>query len=196
MCCLKRKYAFVTVEEEQQLLAELRDPDTKSRAFDDLVRRYQQRLYHHVRRLVIDHDDADDVLQNTFLKAWRHIDSFRADSQLHTWLYRIATNESLSFLQSKNKRAHSDVADIQDDLRHSLTNSPHIQADTIEMKLQQAILTLPDRQRTVFHLRYYDEMPYEDMSQILEVTTGSLKASYHHAVKKIEAFLTASADSS
>ncbi|MDP5172211.1 MAG: RNA polymerase sigma factor [Bacteroidia bacterium] len=182
--------------EEQTILAELRSTETKSRAFGQLVQLHQEMLYHHVRRLVIDHDDADDVLQNTFVKAWRHIDSFRADSKIRTWLFRIATNEALTFLEKKKKQQFTDIENIQDDLRHSLAHGPHIDGDEIQMKLQQAILTLPDRQRTVFHLRYFDEMPYEEISQILEVTTGSLKASYHHAVKKIEAFLTARTDAS
>lgn len=176
--------------EEQTLLAELRDPSTKSLAFDKMVRLHQEILYHHVRRLVISHDDTDDVLQNAFVKAWRYVDSFRADSKLRTWLYRIATNEALTFLDKKKKRSFTGVEDIQNDLRFSLENGPHIDGDEIQMKLQQAILTLPDRQRTVFNMRYFDEMPYDEISQVLEVSTGSLKASYHHAAKKIEAFLT------
>lgn len=176
--------------EEQTLLAELRQPETKSRAFDRLVRLHQEMLYHHIRRLVIDHDDTDDVLQNTFVKAWRHIDGFRADAKLRTWLYRIATNEALSFLETKQKRQFVGVEDLQNDLRHSLESGPYIDGDEIQLRLQAAVLTLPDRQRTVFHLRYYDELPYEEISEILGVTAGALKASYHHAVKKIEAFLT------
>lgn len=177
--------------EEQTLLAELRNPSTKSLAFDRLVRLHQEMLYHHIRRMVISHDDTDDVLQNTFVKAWRYVDSFRADSKIRTWLYRIASNEAFTFLEKRNKRKFTGVEDIQNDLAFSLENSPHIEGDEIQMKLQQAILTLPDRQRTVFNMRYFDEMPYDEISKILEVTAGSLKASYHHAAKKIEAFLTA-----
>ncbi len=175
--------------DEQLMLKGLQNPSTKTQAFDQMVRVHQEMLYHHVRRMVIVHDDADDILQNTFIKAWKYIDSFRGDAKLRTWLYRIATNEALSFLEKQKKRAFTDVENIQDDLRHSLQNSQHIDGDEIQMKLQEAILTLPDRQRTVFHMRYFDELPYDEIAAVLEVTTGSLKASYHHAVKKIEAYL-------
>ena len=175
--------------EEQMLLEGLRNPSTKSRAFEQMVKLHQEMLYHHVRRMVVSHDDADDILQNTFVKAWKYVDSFRADSKLRTWLYRIATNEALSFLDKRKKQQFSDVEDIQDDLRHSLYHTAHVEGDEIQMKLQEAILTLPDRQRTVFNMRYFDELPYDEIAEVLDVTAGSLKASYHHAVKKIEAFL-------
>lgn len=176
--------------EEQELLAALRQPATRPQAFDQLVRAYQRPLYYHIRRLVIAHDDADDVLQNTFLKAWRGLDGFRAEAKLKTWLYRIATNEALTFLKQRQRRAHQDVSTLEDDLRHSLWHSPYVDGDEVKLRLQAAILTLPDRQRTVFHLRYFDEMKYEDISEVLQVTVGALKASYHHAVKKIEKHLS------
>jgi len=176
--------------DEQELLAGLRDLATRSQAFEQLVRAYQRPLYFHVRRLVIDHEDADDVLQNTFFKAWRGIDGFRAESKLKTWLYRIATNEALTFLKQRQRRAHQGMDSLEEDLRHSLEQSPYVEGDEIQRRLQAAILTLPDRQRTVFHLRYFDEMKYEEISEVLQVTVGALKASYHHAVKKIEKHLT------
>lgn len=176
--------------EEKDLLAKLRQPESRSQAFGKLVSIYQQMLYFHIRRMVIDHDDADDVLQNTLLKAWKNIDRFRGDSALKTWLYRIATNESLTFLSRKKKIARDDLEDLQNDLRHSLSQGKYMEGDEIQFKLQQAILTLPERQRLVFNMRYYDEMKYDEIAGILELSTGSLKASYHHAVKKIEKFLT------
>lgn len=146
-------------------------------------------LYFHIRRLVIDHDDTDDVLQNTFLKVWRYIDKFRAESSLKTWLYRIATNEALSFLQKKKQLAHTNLTDLHDDLRHSLHHSEHIEGDAIQLLLQEAILQLPERQKLVFNLRYFDEMKYQEMAAILDLSEGALKASYHHAAKKVEKYL-------
>ena len=175
---------------ESELLEQLRDPATRGHAFNRLVRTYQEVLYYHIRRLVKNHDDTDDVLQNTFLKAWRYIDRFRADSSLKTWLYRIATNEALTFLNRQQKRQFQEIEDIQNDLRHSFSNSGYISGETIQQKLYAAIDTLPERQRLVFNMRYFDELKYDEIAQILEVSTGALKASYHHAVKKIEKCLT------
>ncbi len=179
------------VIEESDLVSRLHDPATRTGAFEELVRTYQRMLYFHIRRMVIDHEDADDVLQNTLLKAWKNIDRFRAESALKTWLYRIATNESLTFLNQKKRRAYQDVDDLEDDLRQSLSSGTYVDGDTIQHKLQQAILTLPERQRLVFNLRYYDELRYEEMADVLGVTVGALKASYHHAVKKVERYLEA-----
>jgi len=174
---------------EHQLISDLGNPGRKRKVFDSIVKEYQQVLYYHIRRIVIDHDDANDVLQNTFLKAWRNIEKFRGDSSIKTWLYRIATNESITYLKAKKKRQFTDVEDIQNDLRHSLESGRYIEGSEIQLKLQRAILTLPERQRLVFNMRYFDEMKYDEMAQILELSTGSLKASYHHAVKKIEKYL-------
>ncbi len=174
---------------EHQLISDLGNPSKKHKVFDSIVKEYQQVLYYHIRRIVIDHDDANDVLQNTFLKAWRNIENFRGDSRIKTWLYRIATNESITHLKAKKKRQFTDVEDIQNDLRHSLESGRYIEGNEIQLKLQRAILTLPERQRLVFNMRYFDEMKYDEMAQILELSTGSLKASYHHAVKKIEKYL-------
>ncbi len=174
---------------EQHLISELGNPSKKRSVFDAIVKNYQQVLYYHIRRIVIDHEDANDVLQNTFLKAWRNIDKFRGDASIKTWLYRIATNESITFLKAKRKRQFTDVEDIQNDLRHSLESGKYIEGSEIQLKLQKAILTLPERQRLVFNMRYFDEMKYDEMADILDVSTGALKASYHHAVKKIEKYL-------
>mgnify|MGYP006266340867 CR=1 FL=1 len=172
--------------QEQALLAQLRDPAQRSAAFGQLVHVHQRMLYYHIRRMVLDHADADDVLQNTLLKAWRNLDSFRGDSALRTWLYRIATNEALTHLRQQQRRAYSDVKDLQDDARYSHGPSGDPDGEAIQRKLLAAIATLPDRQRAVFNLRYFDELPYAEIARILGVTEGSLKASYHHAVKKIE----------
>lgn len=174
---------------EQQLLKQLQQQETRAQAFDALIRIYQRMLYFHIRRIVIDHDDADDVLQNTLLKAWKNLERFRGDAALKTWLYRIATNEALSFLNKKKRQSFEDVADLQNDLRHSLDSGRHIDGTEIQLKLQAAILTLPERQRMVFNMRYFEEMKYDEMAGILSVSVGALKASYHHAVKKVETYL-------
>ncbi len=177
---------------EQTLLDQLKNPVTRAYAFEQVVRDHQEMLYYHIRRMVIDHGDTDDVLQNTFLKAWRYLDRFRGDAAIKTWLYRIATNEALTFLNQKKKHMHQPVEDLEADLRHSLTQGKYIGGDEIQQKLQLAILTLPDRQRLVFNMRYFNELKYDEMADMLEVTVGALKASYHHAVKKIEKYLTES----
>jgi len=175
---------------DKELLQQFRISSSRSQAFNLIIRKYQKRLYWHIRRIVIDHDDADDVVQNTFIKVWKGLDNFKEDSQLYTWLYRIATNESLTFL--KQKKAHLQVSfgDVEYVLGHSLEDDNYFKGDEIQKKLQQAILTLPEKQRIVFNMKYFDEMKYEDMSQVLETSVGALKASYHHAVKKIEEFIT------
>jgi RNA polymerase sigma-70 factor (ECF subfamily) len=174
---------------EQILLDQLQDPRQKEAAFSLMVREYQRMLYYHIRRMVIDHEDADDVLQNTFLKAWRYLDKFRGDSALRTWLYRIATNEALTHLNQRKKRNYQDVETLEDDLQHSQGQAVGPDGDEIQHRLGQAIALLPERQRAVFNMRYYDELKYDEISKILEVSVGALKASYHHAVKKIEKYL-------
>lgn len=159
------------------------------KSFADVVRTYQERLYWHIRQMVLVHDDANDVLQNTFLKAWKALDSFRGDSQLSTWLYRIATNETLTFLAQKRMRNVMSIDDTEDVLFNSMRADSYFDGDEAQLKLQQSILTLPEKQRLVFNMRFYDEMPYEQMSAILETSVGALKASYHHAAKKVEDFL-------
>ncbi|MBS1646790.1 MAG: sigma-70 family RNA polymerase sigma factor [Bacteroidetes bacterium] len=154
-----------------------------------MVKKYQKRLYWHIRKIVLDHDDADDALQNTFIKAWKGLDSFKEESQLFTWLYRIATNEALLLLRQKNKRATESIHPIEEQLSKNLETDPYFKGDHLQLKLQQAILTLPEKQRLVFNMRYYDEMPYEQMSKVLETSVGALKASYHIAAKKVEEYL-------
>lgn len=140
--------------------------------------------------MVIDHDDANDLVQTTFIKAWKGLENFREDSQVFTWLYRIATNECLTHLNNKKKRFFLPIGDVEHELTSKLDNEPSLKANQLEMKLQKAILSLPEKQRTVFNLRYYDEMKYEEMSEVLGTSVGALKASYHHAVQKIEKYIT------
>ena len=155
-----------------------------------LVRSYQQRVYWHVRKMVIDHDDADDLTQEVFIKIHRYIDTFREDSQLFTWIYRIATNECLTFLNKKKKRFFLPIGDVEGELNAKLDSSPHVTGDEIEKKLQKALLTLPDKQRLVFNMKYFEDLSYEQIAKITNTSVGALKASYHHATKKIEEFLT------
>ncbi len=155
-----------------------------------LVRGYQQRVYYHVRKMVIDHDDADDLTQEVFIKIHRYIDAFREDSQLFTWIYRIATNECLTFLEKKKRRFFLPIGDVEGELSGKLDTSSQLSGDEIQMKLQKALLKLPDKQRLVFNMKYFEDLSYEEMSQITATSVGALKASYHHAVKKIEEFIT------
>jgi RNA polymerase sigma-70 factor (ECF subfamily) len=174
---------------DKELIREFRDPKSRNFAFSKLVNTYQERLYWHVRRIVIDHDDADDVLQNTFIKVFKNLDNFREDSQLYTWLYRIATNESISFLKKQRKHIFVSMDDVAHSLSSKLEADPQLSGDAIQLKLQQAILKLPNKQRLVFNMKYFEELKYEEMSEVLGTSVGALKASYHHAVKKIEAEL-------
>ncbi len=176
--------------DDQQLIRELQNESSKQQAFRKLVHQYKERLYWHVRKIVINHDDADDILQNTFLKVWRNIDSFRAESGLYTWLYRIATNESLTFLNQKKKKTFGGTdEELNDYLVENLHADPYVSGDDVQLKLQEAIARLPEKQRLVFNMRYYDDVKYQDMEKILDTSEGALKASYHHAVKKISDYL-------
>lgn len=175
--------------DDQELLAKIRNPETRNYGFNMLVRSYQQKVYTLVRKMVIDHDDADDITQEIFIKIHKSIESFREDSQLYTWVYRIATNESLTFLKKKRRRFFIPIEDVDSELASKIDSSPAISGDEIQKKLQKALLTLPDKQRLVFNLKYYEEMPYEEMASVTGTSEGALKASYHHAVKKIEEFL-------
>lgn len=166
-----------------------RDEQSRNMALHHLIKKYQQKLYWHIRKIVISHDDADDVLQNTFIKVWKGLGNFKEEAQLYTWLYRIATNESLTFLKQKQKANTVSIHPIEYQLSKSLESDNYFEGDEIQLKLQKAILTLPEKQRIVFNMRYYDEMPYEEMSGVLETSVGALKASYHHAAKKVEEFL-------
>ena len=175
--------------EDRDLLAKLRNSETRNYGFNMLVRTYQQRVYWHVRKMVIDHDDADDLTQEVFIKIHKHIDGFREDSQLYTWIYRIATNESLTFLEQQKKKSAVSLSEVESGLENKIKADKHFDANKLEWKLQVAIQQLPEKQRVVFSLRYYDEMPYEEMSRVLETSEGALEASYHHAVKKIEDYI-------
>lgn len=177
-------------ETDLRILQLYRSAESSDRAFSLLVKSYQERLYWHIRKMVIDQDDTDDLLQNTFIKAWKGLANFREDAGLYTWLYRIATNECLSFLTSKRRRLFLPLGDISDELLGKLEASASPDGDQINYKLQQAVLTLPDKQRLVFNMKYYDDMSYDEIAAITGTSVGALKASYHHAVKKIEAQLT------
>lgn len=172
--------------DDRQLTILLKDPKTRETAFNRLVDLYKERLYWQIRRMVITHEDADDVLQNTFIKAWQGLDAFRGEAQLSTWLFRIAGNETLNFLE--RKRPAQSIDDEAGAVAEQLESDPYFDGDETERQLQQAIARLPQRQRQVFLMKYYDEMPYEQMSQVLDTSVGALKASYHHAVKKISDF--------
>jgi RNA polymerase sigma factor (sigma-70 family) len=174
---------------DTELLIQFRDPVTREKAFTAIVKKYQEKLYWLARRIVIDHDDANDVMQNVFIRVWNALENFREDSQLYTWLYRIATNECLSFLEQKKKKASVSLSDVESGLSNKIRADTNFDANKLEWKLQLGIQQLPEKQRIVFTLRYYDEMPYEEMSRVLETSEGALKASYHHAAKKIEDYI-------
>lgn len=176
---------------DKLIIAMLRKPETKRQAFNMLVKEMSQALYWQIRKLVLSHDSANDVLQNTFLKTWEHLDQFKGDAKISTWMHRIAINESYALLQKERMAAMSDFEDLEDICLQRLQSDPYFDGDEVEMKLQAAVLSLPEKQRLVFNMKYYQEMKYEDISEILGTTVGALKASYHHAVKKIEAYMTA-----
>jgi RNA polymerase sigma-70 factor (ECF subfamily) len=176
--------------EDKELLDKIRNPDTRNYGFNMLVRSYQQRVYWHVRKMVIDHDDADDLTQEVFIKIHKHIDGFREDAQLFTWIYRIATNECLSFLNRKKKRFFLPIGDVTAELSGKLDSGHNLSGDDIQIRLQKALLKLPDKQRVVFNMKYFEDLSYEEIAQITDTSVGALKASYHHAVKKIEDLLT------
>jgi RNA polymerase sigma-70 factor (ECF subfamily) len=174
---------------DKELVAMFRNPARKSYAFNLITRKYQERLYWHIRKIVISHDDADDLVQNTFLKAWEGLDSFREESQLFTWLYRIATNEALTFLRKKRMKLFLPLVDVENQLSNTLESDTYFNGDEMQLKLHKAILKLPEKQRLVFNMKYFEEMKYEEISSVLGTSVGALKASYHHAVDKIEKFL-------
>ena len=176
---------------DEEIIHLFSDSDEKERAFNILVKKYQERLYWHCRKLVLNHEDADDALQNTLVKVWKNLESFRGESGIFTWIFRIATNESLTLLRSRKRhylQVNSD-ADFENNLAESLISDPYFDGNEAQIKLQKAVLKLPEKQRLVFNMKYFDEMKYEDISEILTTSVGALKASYHHAVKKIEKYL-------
>jgi RNA polymerase sigma-70 factor (ECF subfamily) len=174
---------------DTELLALFKEQATKERAFTEIVKKYQERLYWHIRRMLVDHEDSNDVMQNVFIRVWNALSGFREDAQLYTWLYRIATNECLTFIEQQKKKATTSLSHIESGLANKIRADKDFDANKLEWKLQLAIQQLPEKQRVVFNLRYYDDMPYEEMSRILDTSTGALKASYHHAAKKIEDFI-------
>ncbi len=175
---------------DEQLIKLLQDEKTKQEAFSQVVLKYQKQLYWQIRKMLISHEDTDDVLQNTLMKAWVGINNFRGDSKLSTWLYRIAVNETLTFLNNQRIKNLSSMLDMEDILLSKLEADSYFDGNEAEAKLQKAILALPDKQRLVFNMKYFEEKTYEEMEEILGTSVGALKASYHHAVKKIEHFLT------
>ncbi|MDX2303258.1 MAG: RNA polymerase sigma factor [Microscillaceae bacterium] len=175
--------------EDQEILEKFKQPDSRNFAFNRLVRKYQEKIYWHVRKMVIDHDDANDLTQDIFVKIWKNLDNFQGNSQLYTWMYKIATNECLSFLNKKRKRFLIPLVDVNKNLSHKLDHDEYISGDEVQIKLQKALLKLPDKQRLVFNMKYFDEMKYEEISEVLGTSVGALKASYHLAVKKIEVYL-------
>ena len=175
--------------DDKDLVFQFKNGTNKELPFTQIIKKYQEKLYWHVRRMVVEHEDANDILQNMFVKVWKNLDNFREDSQLYTWLYRIATNECLTFLQQQKKRSALSLSDDGSQLINKIHADKYFDANKLEWKLQLAIQKLPEKQRAVFNLRYYNEMPYQQMSKVLETSEGALKASYHHAVKKIENFI-------
>lgn len=174
---------------EEELILRLTSEATKDSAFKDLLTLYKERLYWHIRKIVVNHDDADDVLQNTFIKVYKNIHSFKGESKLFSWIFRIATNEAFTQLKRNSKLKSISSQELQDQTIANLEADVYFEGDEIQLKLQKAIATLPQKQKLVFNMRYFDDMKYADMSQILETSEGALKASYHIAVKKIEAYL-------
>jgi RNA polymerase sigma factor (sigma-70 family) len=175
--------------QDTELLLQFRDPATKEKAFTAIIKKYQEKLYWHIRRMVVEHEDTNDVLQNVFIRVWNGLENFREDSQLYTWLYRIATNECLSYLEQQKRKAALPLDESESGLSNKIIADKQFDPNKLEWKLQLAIQQLHEKQRVVFTLRYYDEMPYEEMSRVLDTSEGALKASYHHAVKKIEDYI-------
>ena len=174
---------------EEEILELLRNPDTQRQGFDLLVKEYSQRLYWQIRKMVYSHEDANDILQDVFVKAWLNIEKFRGDAKLSTWLYKIAINESITFINRSKAKQNLSIDDDDSFLLDKLEGDEYFDGDEAQLTLQKAIVTLPEKQRLVFQMKYFNEMKYDEMSDILGTSVGALKASYHHAVKKVERFL-------
>jgi RNA polymerase sigma-70 factor (ECF subfamily) len=177
------------LQEEKDFIAALLNPKTQNIAFQKLLKDYQKPLYNHIRNIVLNHDDTDDVLQNTFIKIFQHLKNFKGESKLYSWMYRIATNESITFINQKAKRNGTTSEALQTKIVDNLKADIYFDGNEIQIKLQKAIALLPEKQQLVFKMRYYEEIKYEDMSEILGTSVGALKASYHHAVKKVEEYV-------
>lgn len=178
--------AYKAPIDEDQLIKDLQNPSTANKAFGVLVDTYSEPLYWQIRKMVINHEDADDLLQNVFLKIWKNIHNFRGDAKLTTWLFKIAVNESINFLNQERNKRQLTGSDEDSFLLNNIEADEYFDGDELQKELQKAIATLPEKQRLVFNMRYFDEMKYQDISEILGTSVGALKASYHHAVKKIE----------
>ena len=176
---------------ENEIIALLQDSTRQREAFECIVKEYSEQLYWQIRRMVLSHDDANDLLQNTFIKAWMNIDYFRGDAKMSTWLYRIALNECLTFLNKQRANAQLSIDDIQAEMVNKLETEPYFDGNETQKIFLKAVHTLPEKQQMVFNLKYFKEMKYEEISEILGTSIGALKASYHHAIKKIEKFLKA-----
>ena len=177
------------ISSEEKLVQQLQDPSSRNEAFRELLQLYQERLYWQIRNIVKNHEDADDVLQNTFIKIFRNIDKFKGESQLFSWMYRIATNEALTFLAKRAKKQKLSSEELQEQIIGNLESDVYFEGDEIQLKLQKAIATLPEKQQQVFNMKYFQELKYKEISDILGTSEGALKASYHIASKKIEGFL-------
>ncbi|MFD2528765.1 MULTISPECIES: RNA polymerase sigma factor [Polaribacter] len=177
------------MKDEIVLIEQLKNVATREAAFRELIRLYKERLYWHIRKIVVSHDDADDVLQNTFIKVYKNIDKFNQESKLFSWMYRIATNESITFINKRAKDRNVDISEMHEQLASSLESDVYFSGDEIQIILQKAIATLPQKQQLVFNMKYFDEIKYNEMSEILETSVGALKSSYFHAVKKIESYI-------
>jgi len=178
-----------TEVDDAEILSKFQDEKTRNEAFNMLLKKYQQKIYWHVRRMVIDHDDADDLVQDVFIKIWKNLAGFRSDAQLYTWMYRIATNECITFLNKKKQKNNISLDEVDYSLADTLADTSYFNGDAAQRKLQEALLTLPEKQKLVFNMKYFDDMKYEEISQVLGTSVGALKASFHLAVKKIEAHL-------
>jgi RNA polymerase sigma-70 factor (ECF subfamily) len=177
------------LQDEKAFIAQMLNPDTQNVAFRELVARYKRPLYSHIRNIVLNHDDTDDVLQNTFIKVFQNIKGFKGESKLFSWIYRIATNEAITFISQKARKLNVTNEEIQQKAVQNLQADDYFDGDVLQLKLQQAIAKLPEKQQLVFKMKYFEELKYEDMSEILGTSVGALKASYHHAVKKIEDYI-------
>lgn len=177
------------MQDEKDFIQELLNPKTQNVAFQKLLREYQRPLYNHIRNIVLNHDDADDVLQNTFIKVFQYLKGFKGESKLFSWMYRIATNEAITFIKQKAKRNGTTSESMQTRIVDNLRADTFFDGNEIQIKLQKAVALLPEKQQLVFKMKYYEEIKYEELSEILGTSVGALKASYHHAVKKIEDFV-------
>lgn len=177
------------MQDEAIFIRQLLDPKTQNEAFRRLLSEYQRPLYRHIRNIVLDHDDTDDVLQNTFIKVFNNLSNFKGESKLFSWMYRIATNEAITFINQRARKAGISSEELQSKAVNQLEADVNYDGDEIQLKLQKAVATLPEKQQLVFKMKYFEELKYEDISEILGTSVGALKASYHHAVKKIEEYL-------